>query len=290
MYFSYSITSGIKPEFIFPSTSDESTAYDYPDSLTCGCQIGDQSHKDKNWVISTAIFDLNKDDQGIRRFSTHLYPGSAPDGLATIIPVIDGNTMEMVDPESNTQITPVTESAEPDLLAQCHCGGVSFKIARPKAEFIANPESQVWLSPIYQNKWLACMDTCDDCRLVNGTHVIGWMFIPVSHLSPIPPTNLVIGSSKTYRSTTDVLRTFCDTCGATVLYSCQERAEIVDVAVGILRAPEGVMAENWVSWRAGRVAWLENGQRYHAGFSKALMEGLKLWGVKRGHPDEFIIP
>ncbi|KAJ5734248.1 hypothetical protein N7493_003034 [Penicillium malachiteum] len=292
------LPSGIEPKFISPSSSNELTAYDYSNSLstryfcsTCGCQIGDQSHKDKSWVISNAIFDVNKDDQGIWRFSTHLYPSSATDGLAPLIPVIDGNTLEMLDPESpNTPMPPANESTDTDLLAQCHCGGVSFKIVRPKAEFIANPESQVWLSPIDRNKWLACMDTCDDCRLVNGTHVIGWMFVPVSHFSPTPSTNLVIGSSKTYRSTSDVLRTFCGTCGATVFYNCQDRPEIVDVAVGILRAPEGVMAGNWALWRAGRVSWLENGLRYHAGFSKALMEGLKLWGIERGHPDDFIIP
>jgi hypothetical protein len=116
------------------------------------------------------------------------------------------------------------------------------------------------------------------------------MFVPVDHITPALPSNLLVGSSKAYRSTEDVVRTFCGTCGATVFYWCKERPEIVDVATGLLRAPEGVMAEKWAVWRSGRLAWPENGLRYHEGFARALMEGMKAWGKERGHAEEFVVP
>ncbi|KAJ5273602.1 hypothetical protein N7478_008727 [Penicillium angulare] len=235
------------------------------------------------------------EDEGIWKFYTHLHPDSAPDkGLAAFISTIDGHQMEMVNPEDSSRSKPPISqdiaSDDKELLAQCHCGGVSFHISRPKADFIEDPAGQVWLSPLDKKKWLACMDTCDDCRLVNGTHVIGWMFVPVSHLSPMPPADLMIGSSKAYRSTEKVNRTFCGTCGATVFYSCDERPGIVDIATGILRAPEGIMAKNWALWRAGRLSWPENGLRYDASFTQALQEGFKQWGIERGQAQDFVIP
>ncbi|KAJ5659150.1 hypothetical protein N7507_005601 [Penicillium longicatenatum] len=296
------LPSGVEPQFISPSNLGNLTAYKHATSIstryfcsTCGCQIGDQIHADGRWVISNAIFDANRADTGIWRFTTHLHPDSARDGgLSAVVSTIDGQHLELVMPGHSSQ--PIKDTPRDDevsdekLLAECHCGGVSFHMSRPRADFIVSPTGQSWLSPLDQTKWLACMDLCDDCRLVNGTHVIGWIFVPVNHISPNPSPNLLIGSTKAYRSTADVLRTFCRTCGATVSYSCDGRPEIVDIAVGLLRAPEGVMAENWTLWRAGRPSWPENGLRYHAGFSHALIEGMKQWGAERGQLQDFVIP
>jgi len=238
-------------------------------------------------------------------------PGSTGDGgLSSVFSVVDGHELAMVDLDlpviaSTTTTTttsapvPIAEKTAPQqettrtdeqLLAQCHCGGVSFHISRPRDDFIAGEDSTSWLSPLDKKRWLASMDLCDDCRLTTGTNVIGWMFVPVDHISPPLPSNLLVGSSKAYQSSEDVVRTFCGTCGATVFYWCKDRPHIVDVATGLLRAPEGVMAENWAVWRAGRLAWPENGIRYHEGFARALMEGMERWGRERGHAEEFVIP
>lgn len=293
---------GVEPQFIAPSSLDKLTTYEHPKARstrhfcsTCGCHVGDRAHHDGRWIISSSIFDANKRDQGIWQFNSHLFPSSAPDGgLSALISNIDGCPLEMIDPEPHVQPVPLPEqpkeASSKELLAQCHCGGVSFTISPPSEEFIASPASQGWLHPSDKSKWLACWDLCDDCRLVNGTHVVGWMFVPLDHISPRPPADFMIGSSKCYRSSEDVLRTFCGTCGATVSYSCSGRQHIVDVAVGILRAPEGVMAENWLLWRAGRPAWPENGIDYDEGFARALIEGTKQWGNERGHPEEFVVP
>jgi hypothetical protein len=55
---------------------------------------------------------------------------------------------------------------------------------------------------------------------------------------------------------------------------------VVDLATGILRAPEGPMAEEWLTWRT-RVAWLPSGKKYDGEFAQALEEGMKEWTVKR---------
>lgn len=287
---------GIEPQFA-PSSLDGLTAYEHPAARstrhfcgTCGCQVGDRAHNGQ-WIVSHSIFDANKHEQGIWQFQTHLLPSSAADGgLSTLIPEIDGRQLEMVNPESSQQSTnePPIEASDSKLLAKCHCGGVAFTISRPSEEFIASPASQGWLHPADKSKWLACWDLCNDCRLVTGSHVIGWMFVPLDHISPRPPADFMVGSSKVYRSSEGVVRTFCGTCGATVSYSCSDRPQIIDVAVGILRAPEGVMAENWALWR-GRLAWPQDGLDYDEAFARSLIEGSKQWGRERGQPEDFII-
>ncbi|KAJ5389372.1 uncharacterized protein N7496_000440 [Penicillium cataractarum] len=318
---------GVDLDFIAPSSKESLTSYTHPSfqsrkwfCKTCGCHIGDSSLTgDVSWTISTAVYDANAGEKGVWRFNSHMCPGSTGDGgLSGVFGEVEGVKLGMWDvdlpatstatatagrDDAGTRIAtaiPAEESHEdklntkPDpedkLLAQCHCGGVSFHISRPRESFINSPASQNWLFPLDKTRWLASLDVCDDCRLTTGTNVIGWMFVPTDHISPALPSNLLVGTSKAYHSTEDVARTFCGTCGATVFYWCKERPEIVDVATGLLRAPEGVMAEKWAIWRAGRLGWPENGLRYHEGFTRALMEGMKRWGKERGHPEEFVVP
>ncbi|KAJ5473343.1 hypothetical protein N7475_002909 [Penicillium sp. IBT 31633x] len=279
------------------------TSYTHAKSLgtryfcsTCGCHTGDRGHDDGKWVISTAIF--TEPNQNLWEIRSHIFTSSSPDGgLSTIVSHIDGRQLDVIKPETPLEATAAGGTLQTDpnkaesgeLRAECHCGGVSFSISRPKSEFIASTASERWILPEDTSKWLASLDLCDDCRLVDGSNVIGWMFVPVDHISPSLPEDLSIGSSKSYKSSEGVLRTFCGTCGATVFYSCHERPWIVDVAVGILRASEGVLIENWASWRTGRIASAEDGLRYDPGFSNALIEGLKLWGSKKGMPEDFVI-
>ncbi|KAJ5090464.1 hypothetical protein N7532_009148 [Penicillium argentinense] len=269
---------GVEPEFIAPSRLDKLTCYGEPGSKsglyfcsTCGCHIGGYYGQ---WTVSTAIFDANRDDN-ILLFNAHMLPDSSPDGgIAAIFSTVDGRQLQIDDLDGKALPSPVLprelQSTNEQLRAQCHCGGVSFTIARPSAAFLASPESK---------------------GVVSGANVIAWMFVALDHISPAPSKDgFLIGTAKAYQSSDDVTRVFCGTCGATVFYHCKERPHIIDVAMGILRAPEGAMAENWSVWRAGRPAWPENGMRYHAGFSQALIEGMKQWGKERGHPQDFVIP
>ena len=60
-----------------------------------------------------------------------------------------------------------------------------------------------------------------------------------------------------YHSSSDVQRTFCGKCSATVFYWCDDRPELIDLAVGILRAEDGAMARQWLEWKWGKVVWKE---------------------------------
>lgn len=212
--------------------------------------------------------------------------------------VVEGRELKKWNPEASDpfwaecNLSPTVSSPEPAgsdgierLRAQCHCGGVSFTIPRPTPEVLDSTYLRQWVSPVTPTKWVACADLCDDCRLVSGAHFVGWTFIPRRLIGPTTGLDLLIGTSKTFASSEGVLRSFCGVCGATVFFSCDERRpsdddQMLDLAVGILRAPEGPLATNWLTWRTGRVAWLDSGKKFEPEFATGLFEGMKSWGEK----------
>jgi hypothetical protein len=271
---------------------------------------------DGGWVVATSLF---AQDQGVFQIATHVYSKSAADGgLADWLPRIGDREMRIWNPPSDNEqqqqdtVPQTEEKKEKDgrgdgndqLLAQCHCGGVSFRIRRPTAAELADPGVARFVSPVDPGKWMASLDACDDCRLLTGTHLIAWAFTTLAALTPLPPSSssasslssssaplspptsdhLTFGTMKQLETSPGVRRTFCGTCGATVFYNCDERPAIVDVAAGLLRAPEGPRAEHWLTWRAGRVAWVDSGLRYDAEFMQALSRGFHDWSMdKYGH-------
>ncbi|KLJ09610.1 hypothetical protein EMPG_14971, partial [Blastomyces silverae] len=160
-------------------------------------------------------------------------------------------------------------------------GGISFTFPRPTQAVLDDPELNKFVSPIDPRKWVACLDLCDDCRLLNGTHVAAWTFLPLSLLEPAIGTDLNIGTTKTFNSSKEAKRAFCGTCGATAFYWSDDRPEIVDVALGLVRATEGLFAESWVTWRSGRMAFKESGELFDRDFAEAMAEGIERWGVER---------
>lgn len=203
-----------------------------------------------------------------------------------------GRELKTWDPAEDDPRAKIIESnpehgvdGEERLRAQCHCGGVSFTIGRPKQDALEDTFMSIYVSPVDKQKWKAAFDLCGDCRLAHGTHVVGWAFAPLSHCEPKIKSDLKIGTAKTYSSSAPVLRSFCGTCGATVFYSHEfripsERQQVVDIATGILRAPEGVMAENWLTWRS-KVAWLKDGKHYDGEFGESLEQGMEKWAIEK---------
>lgn len=196
--------------------------------------------------------------------------------------------MGSLDPPDDHASARLVESApevgddEADRLrAQCHCGGVSFTIRRPAQRVLDDGYMSKYVSPLDDRRWKALLDTCSDCRRLCGTHVVGWAFVPLSACEPAMDATLRIGTAKTYASSEGILRSFCGTCGATVMYLCAERRPtpeqaVVDVATGILRAPEGVMAEDWLTWRTG-VVFAGSGKAFDGEFGDTLGEGMRAW-------------
>lgn len=287
------IAPDVPREFIEPSVKENMSTYYFDGApsgwqfcSTCGCHIASLAN-DGTWVVASSIFlDHSPDKFYIKK---HIYSKSAKDGgIACMLPQVGGRQLEDQNPPEDREDAKLVEgetafdsNRAERLRAKCHCGGVSFTISRPTEEHANDEFHSKYVSPVDKTKWLATLDICNDCRLVDGTHVIGWTFFPLAICDPPIKGDLKIGTAKTYSSSPGVLRSFCGTCGATVFFTCEDRTlseetRVVDLATGILRAAEGPMAEKWLTWRT-RVAFLESGKQYDAEFGEALEEGMRRW-------------
>ncbi|KAF7536786.1 hypothetical protein G7054_g4222 [Neopestalotiopsis clavispora] len=187
------------------------------------------------------------------------------------------------------------------LRVECACGGVSFFIVRPTREMIEDEymgDYVVSPSPTdggsggeddnKNYKWKAFLDMCRDCGRLTGTTVVPWILVPrIATTEPqLPPDFQGVGTLKTYSSTPGrVTRGFCGRCGATVLLGTTKRTPseqqaVLNIAMGLLRAPEGVTAEQWTVWRTGNVAFANDAREYDAEFTDALVSGIRNWGVE----------
>lgn len=291
------LPEGIVPRFVEPSSQNSMTSFligrgfaTWNFCSNCGCHIASIGIEKGNWVVSSSIFtDHGPDNFQIRK---HIYSKSTKDGgIAECLKHIAGK--EFIDwnpPEDSPEAAAVEyepevgEDGKERLRAKCFCGGVSFTISRPTKEVADDGYMSQFISPKDETKWNGCFDTCDDCRLCHGTHIVGWSFIPLAICEPPIKPDLLIGTAKTFQSSEGVLRSFCGNCGATFLYlhadrHPSDRQAVVDLATGVLRAPEGSMAKNWLTWRA-KMAWSDDGKGFDKEFFEALQNGMNDWVKK----------
>jgi len=300
----------IAPQFVAPSSAAHLTGYRHAAARserffcsTCGCAIGDVSVEqgtEGEWNVASSIFADHSEANFLinSHCLTDCLPGGpGAGGFEQLLPRLGDRELTVWNPakdDSEWNMAVVESAPEVDaegrerLRAQCHCGGVAFTLPRPTVPAVTDdPYLRKWISPVDESKWIATLDACNDCRLVNGTHAIPWTFVPRALLEPPMPRALApYGTMKAFASSEGVLRGFCGTCGATVVYSCDDRVPteaqaVIDVAVGVLRAPEGVLAEKWLTWRTGRLGWPECGMQYDEVFTKSLEKGLAEWGERR---------
>jgi hypothetical protein len=299
---------GVSPKWVAPSGPHVMISYKaVPNSAgsshfcgTCGSQIfctepfesngGDET--EMKYTISTPIFD----DHGSDVFATrsHIYTKSAPgSGLYDLLPSINGQKLEVPDlatdkPTLKTEIEHGADGEE-RLRAQCHCGGVSFTFPRPTDEVRADEFQSKALSPTNPNKWKGVFCFCDDCRLTQSTIVTPHMFVSRKLISPAVGPDLQLGTNKVYESSPGILRSFCRVCGASVFNAYprwkpdDENKQILNVMVGLVRAPEGVLAQDWIHWRW--VGWPADGMKYDPDFTSGFREGVKKWSLENQGED-----
>jgi hypothetical protein len=223
------------------------------------------------WFVEISMVDAK---ESMWELSGHYFLESTRDGgMSAWLPEIGGKrlkkwkkeaTSEPEFSESGDWVQPSrpTEYASRDgkkLKAGCHCGGVEFYISPPRGDKVHQGLSEN-MTPKDKTKWYALLDACNSCRLLSGCAVIGWAFPEASHItladgSPYKP---LFGTLKAYKSSTEVDRTFCGTCGAVATYRCDDRPDYVDVAVGLLEAECGVRAEAWLEWRTHKMGYEED--------------------------------
>lgn len=302
---------GIQPKFNAPSSLSSLTGYKHAHAqaerffcTTCGSHIGDQDLEapegatELEWRISISLFSEQGEDVFQMKTNCFTEGSTGGSGLFDFLPKMGERKMMTFNPgpESGWWSAGIKDDLPKQefdvegnevLRAGCHCGGVSFTIPRPTVPVVkSDPFISRYVSPTEGEKWKAFLDVCDDCRLNAGVHVVAWVPVPRALIQPPMPLGLApYGTLKTYVSSKGTLRGFCGDCGATVIFSCESRTptpeqQIISVPAGLLRAPEGVLAEKWVTWR-GCLANFKSGHQFDPNFSDSLLEGLQNWSKKQ---------
>jgi hypothetical protein len=165
-----------------------------------------------------------------------------------------------------------------NVLAQCHCGGVEYyvtppselsrKLSAPWPDLLVpyhsgspeNKQDAKWWIRAKETKFLAGLCACRSCRLAAGFPIQSWAFIPKANIIKrnSTPLDFSLGSLQQYESSPGVFREFCRVCGATVFWHCEERPDLIDVSVGLLRSKSGARAEDLLEWETGRVSFKED--------------------------------
>jgi hypothetical protein len=222
----------------------------------------------------TPVKDTNK-------ITDHIFANDAVDGgLAAALTNIAGKevpcwakrqtnsrrieAVELEDMSKHEKQVAVAESETLEL--KCHCGGVHVEIQR--SDYDRHPIVDGYM-PKDKHKYVAALCACRSCRLATGVTFQPWAYIPPKNIfiagtkqnlsfgEIIKPEAPVFQTLKCRWSSKDVCRGFCYTCGATVFYWHEERQEVVDISIGLMRSDDGAMARKWLSWWEDKVSWQE---------------------------------
>ena len=269
----------------------------------CGAFIYDRT-KDQGVVgIHTGVLD---EPEGLVKLKQHENVADTKDGgLSAWLP---NTAMWEAQPHKSQPIrdTPKAKpnflmidkvKLNPNLQCHCSCGGVQFYITSPcqqSAEISSpwpdllvpyhsasseNPEDVKWWLREKGTKYLAGTCACNSCRLASGSDIQAWAFVPRNNIHQPGGQSLdfTMGTLKQYSSSEGVFREFCNTCGATVFWHCDERPNLIDVSVGLLSAECGSRAESWLSWWTERVSFEEDAN--NKALVSSLSAGLKEWAA-----------
>lgn len=207
-------------------------------------------------------------------------------GMAAFMTTLGGRDIQCFEGDENSQqlthdevakmhasaLRPSHELGSGDILrAECRCGGVSLRIKRANHEdksvskldrFIPKDDS----GQPENDRYMAFACVCRFCRLGSGCSFSPWMYLPPQQVLNAHTNRAVVqhreatdGSEATreanqglslthFWSSENSCRSFCSRCGATVFYSFEKRLEILNVAVGLLRAEEGALARRWLRY------------------------------------------
>lgn len=199
---------------------------------------------------------------------------------------------------------PIVKPAASDKLhAHCKCGGINFWIARPSERSALGQagcpdvllshkdapkptEDSAWWIRCNGTKFLAGFCSCDSCRLASGMEWVQWAFIPTVDITLDSegrvPFSLDFGTLKSYHSSEEATRYFCKSCGAMVFWDGVSRnGGVIDVAVGLLDAPEGARAESWLEWRTARLSYREDALPRARANTLALEDGMRVFGERK---------
>jgi hypothetical protein len=259
----------------------------------CSCHAFRHHESTNAWLVASGVVQNAGDvikvvghfsieepiDGGLASFMPKLLEQQNVKAVEDVAP----RRSEGVDTERNA------ENGRPlELRAQCHCGGVDFFVTPPntQSEGLTSPwpdllvpyhsgspenaDDVKWWLRASKTKYLAGLCACRSCRQSAGFPIQAWTFIPRFNLVGRDGTSFDLQSNKLmrYESTPGVYREACRTCGATVFWHCNERPDLIDVSVGLLRARTGALAQEWLDWHRNRISFVEDALDQR--FAKAL--------------------
>ncbi|KAJ4327424.1 hypothetical protein N0V84_002196 [Fusarium piperis] len=193
-----------------------------------------------------------------------------------------------------------------DIPIQCHCKGVDLVLRRSPDDFsAAEGDSLPFFIEPTTHKHLASFDACNTCRSVFGVEIVNWTFALLRQIHFVSNTEQTrfpqsvqelekavscsdrdarLGTLALYKSSPDVQRYFCSRCSASVFYAVDDRPDLVDVAVGLLDAPEGARAESDLIWNLGSRVGGENDVvgGWREEFVNRVKQTAETWRVDRG--------
>ncbi|MGE0115152.1 MAG: GFA family protein [Steroidobacteraceae bacterium] len=89
---------------------------------------------------------------------------------------------------------------------------------------------------------------CESCRRLTGAHAVAWITVPANSLV------YVQGTPAEFRSSPEVLRSFCGHCGTPLTYYNQQRADEIDITLMTLDSPEHIVPADHI-WMADALPW-----------------------------------
>ena len=273
----------------------------------CFCDIcGTTVYEDSPDVKRTGLCGgaLSK-TEGILGLKGFIFVADTKDGgLRGWMPTLPAHKEDIDSPEagsysSNIRSSDTSPTSTDKLHCECHCGGVQFQITRPNAASLElrapygdafvphymgdacqNIEDKKWWISEDGNRYSTSICACVSCRKSSGYDLQSWSFVPKANiLQPNGQTlDFSAGSLREYSSSDGVYRHFCGTCGATVFWRCDARGDLIDVSTGIMRAPSGACAEEWLEWQTKRISFVEFAE--NEPLFEALDAGFKAWNSR----------
>lgn len=202
-----------------------------------------------------------------------------------------------------------------------------YRRTQADGEFAAcqRPEAKLprFVDPASGKPVVAGMDACDSCRASSGVDFFHWTSSSLRHVGfsssgggggdrerPFPATladlyaavsgprerrDPRLGTLAVYGSSDGVRRYFCSRCSACVFYAAEARHEdnddhdddVVNIAMGLFKSPEGARAEGAFLWQFGGP--VRHREDVLGGWREAWLESIEAeceaWRVQRNFPE-----
>lgn len=201
---------------------------------------------------------------------------------------------------------------------RCRCKGVDLVMQRwsPELEGEEDSGATSWIIDPDTHKVLGSFDACDSCRIASGVDVFNWTFALWRQVEFAEETKTMTGTTggrfpvssaelnaalsaqerdsrfgtlTCYSSSPGIYRYSCSQCSACVFYGSDRKSQFADVALGVLEAPDGARAEDFVSWNfGGDMVWRNDiVGTWREGLVGSMESEAEAWRIERGYPKNF---